>query len=159
MENTPRIRVLLTEDNRADVYLIREAFKEHLLEFELEVVDNGEKATLFMERLANGLAQPPDIVLLDLNLPRYDGKEVLHKLKQIPGGDTIPVVVVTSSDSPRDREEVAQLGASYYFRKSSELSDFMQIGKIVKDLIQAKNTNAPSGKSQSASATSGPPSN
>lgn len=133
-----RIRILLTEDNGADVYLIREALNEQLFDFDLEVLDNGEKGSKFLDRITDGLEPRPDIVLLDLNLPRCDGKEVLHKLKQMPGGENLPVVIITSSDSPRDREEVAALGASCYFRKSSDLSEFMEIGRVVNNLLRGK---------------------
>ena len=80
------IRALLIEDNPADIYLIREALKRELVQFELEVVDNGEAASRLVDRFANEPSNRPDVILLDLNLPRCDGREVLQKLRQIPAG-------------------------------------------------------------------------
>ena len=136
VEPARKIRVLVAEDHDADVFLIREALNEQLANFELEVLNDGEKASKFVDRMTNGLERRPDVVLLDLNLPRCDGKEVLQKLRHMPGGESVPVVIITSSDSPRDREEVARLGASCYFRKSSDLNEFMQLGKVVNDLLR-----------------------
>lgn len=138
MDESPQrnARILLTEDSRSDVYLIRTALNEALEGFDLTVLDNGESAMQLVDDFERGAADKPDIVLLDLNLPRCDGKEVLQKLKKMPGGASLPVIVITSSDSPRDREEVMRMGASIYFRKPSDLHEFMQIGKIVKRLLE-----------------------
>lgn len=130
------IRAIVIEDNAADVYLIREALKQEFVEVELEVLDNGEAASRLMDRFTNERSQRPDIILLDLNLPRFDGKQVLQKLRQTPGGQTLPVIIITSSNSPKDREDCLSLGASAYFRKPSELSEFMKIAGVVKDLVR-----------------------
>ncbi|HUQ95816.1 MAG TPA: response regulator [Bryobacteraceae bacterium] len=129
------VRILLTEDNQADVYLIRQALSQKFDRFELQVLSNGEEAVKMIDSLGQG-GLLPDIVLLDLNLPRCDGKEILGKLRQMPGGDVIPVIIITSSDSPRDRDDVARLGATRYFKKPFELSDFMRIGDVVEDILR-----------------------
>lgn len=131
------VRVLLIEDNPADVYLIREALKKELIQVELGVLDNGEAAQQFLDQLTETSAQRPDIILLDLNLPRCDGKEVLQKLKQMPGGQKATVVIITSSNSPEDREDCLRLGADYYFRKRSDLGEFMKIARVVKNLLRS----------------------
>jgi chemotaxis family two-component system response regulator Rcp1 len=131
------IRALLIEDNPADVYLIREALKEELVHFDLEILDNGEAALTWVDRFTNKSAQRPDIILLDLNLPRCDGKEVLQKLSQMPGGQGAPVVIMTSSDSPADQEDCLSLGATCYFRKPSDLSEFMKIAGVIKNLLRS----------------------
>lgn len=129
------VRILLTEDNQADVYLIRQALSQKFDRFELQVLSNGEEAVKMIDSLGQG-GLLPDIVLLDLNLPRCDGKEILEKLRQMPGGDVIPVIIITSSDSPRDRDDVARLGATRYFKKPFELNDFMRIGDVVEDILR-----------------------
>jgi CheY-like chemotaxis protein len=130
------IRAVVIEDNAADVYLIREALKQEFAEVELEVLDNGEAASRFMDRFTNESLQRPDIILLDLNLPRFDGKQVLQRFRQMPDGRKVPVVIITSSNSPKDREDCLTLGATFYFRKPSELDEFMKIAGVIKDLVR-----------------------
>ena len=131
-----RIRTLVIEDNPADVYLIREALEREITDFDLDVLDNGEAALAFVDRFTSESVQRPDVILLDLNLPRCDGKEVLRKLGQTPGGKKAPVIVITSSNSPQDRADCFRLGASCYFRKGSDLGEFMKIAQVVKDLLR-----------------------
>jgi CheY-like chemotaxis protein len=133
----PAIRAIVIEDNTADVYLIREALKQVFARVELEVLNNGEAASELVDRLTSQSSQWPDIILLDLNLPRCDGKEVLHRLRQMPGEQRAPVIVMTSSNSPKDRDECLSLGAACYFRKSSDLNEFMKIASVIRDLVQA----------------------
>jgi CheY-like chemotaxis protein len=130
------IRAVVIEDNAADVYLIREALKQEFVHVELDVFDNGEAVSKLVDRLTNECSERPDIILLDLNLPRCDGKEVLRRLRQISGGQRAPVMIITSSNSPRDRDDCLSLGAAYYFRKPSDLSEFMRIGSVIRDLVQ-----------------------
>jgi CheY-like chemotaxis protein len=130
------IRAIVIEDNTADVYLIGEALKQEFAWVELEIFNDGEAASKLVDRLTNEGSQRPDIILLDLNLPRCDGKEVLHKLRQMPGEQTAPVIVMTSSNSPKDRDDCLSLGAACYFRKSSDLSEFMKIASVIRDLVQ-----------------------
>lgn len=129
------IRAVVIEDNAADVYVIREALKHEFGGLELEVFGDGEAAARLMDRLIDYSSPRPDIILLDLNLPRCDGKEVLHKLRQIPGEQKPPVMIITSSNSPKDRDDCLSLGADCYFRKPSELREFMKIGSVVRDLL------------------------
>ena len=130
------IRVVVIEDNAADVYLIREALKREFAGVELEVFDNGAAVSKLVNRLTDGCSQPPDIILLDLNLPRCDGKEVLHMLRQIPGRQIVPVIIITSSNSPKDRDDCLSLEAAYYFRKPSDLSEFMKISTVIRNIVQ-----------------------
>src|SRR4029077_12921599 len=77
----------------------------------------------------------PDLIILDLNLPRHDGIEILQKVRGTDRMAYIPVVVLTSSDSPRDREMATQLGATRYLRKPSSLEQFLDLGAVFKDLL------------------------
>ncbi len=132
------VRVLLVEDSAADVYLIREALKGENLEFDLQVIQDGEEAAKLLMALENSRQSWPDVVLLDLNMPRCEGREVLQRIKQTPGGHSIPVIVITSSNSPADREDVFKLGATSYFRKPSDLNEFLKIGAVVRQAVDGK---------------------
>ncbi len=130
-----RFRILLAEDNPADVYLIREALHEHGVTCDLRVVSDGKSAiALFRGETAEPVH--PDLIVLDLNLPQHDGIEVLQTIRARQGLHGVPVVVLTSSDSPRDRRAANQLGVTEYLRKPSELDEYMHIGAIFKDLLE-----------------------
>jgi CheY-like chemotaxis protein len=108
------------------------------MEFELLVLDDGEKAVEFIDRLDGGDGGPsPDLVLLDLNLPKKSGGQVLERVRQSPVCGHIPVVVLTSSDSPKDKNLAAQFQATEYFKKPSRLDEYMQLGPLVRDLLAA----------------------
>jgi CheY-like chemotaxis protein len=127
---TDTIRILLAEDNPADVYLIEEALREHQVPFEITVAEDGEAA---ITMLGEGRTQP-DIVLLDLNMPKRSGGEVLERVRKDAGGD-VPVIILTSSDSPSDKEEALRLGATCYIRKPTGLDEFLEIGATIKRLV------------------------
>jgi len=129
-------QVLLAEDNAADVYLIREALREHNVNCDLRVAPDGQEVLEVLEVLTNdtsGLAELK-LIILDLNLPRHDGIEILERLKQT-GLHRVPVVVLTSSDSQRDRDLAIQLGAVRFLRKPSELEQFLSLGAVFKELL------------------------
>jgi two-component system, chemotaxis family, response regulator Rcp1 len=121
------VRILLAEDNPADVYLIEEALRENGVKFEMSVARDGEQA---IAMISEG-AQPLDIVLLDLNMPKRDGREVLEQLK----GALTPVIILTSSDSPEDKVQAMRLGATHYIRKPTGLDDFLAIGATIKRIV------------------------
>lgn len=134
MAEKPESFILLAEDNRADVYLVRKSFEEHGLVHDVRVVKDGEEAIRFLAGL--GPETPcPRLVLLDLNLPKITGHEVLERLRAHPNCGGVPVIVMTSSDSPVDKSEIARLGATAYFRKPARLEEFMQIGALVKRVL------------------------
>jgi CheY-like chemotaxis protein len=124
--------ILLGEDNPADVYLIRQALEEHGVNYNLQVAVHGGEV---MEILAGQATRVPDLIVLDLNLPRYEGLEVLKMIRNSPQMSHVPVVILTSSDSPRDRLAASALGANCYIRKPSSLDEFMGIGKTLQGLL------------------------
>lgn len=126
--------VLLAEDNPSDVYLIREALREHDVDCNLRVASDGKDALNIISGVASG-AGAINLVILDLNLPRHDGIEILQKLRESPELKHIPVVVLTSSDSPRDRLLASQLGATRYLRKPSNLESFLNLAAVFKELL------------------------
>jgi CheY-like chemotaxis protein len=126
--------ILLAEDNPADVYLIREALREHSVRCRLRVVSDGQEVLRIFAGEA-GADKPVDLVILDLNLPRHDGIEILQRLRESPRFSHVPVVVLTSSDSPRDRQMATGLGATRFLRKPSSLEQFLAVGLIFRDLL------------------------
>jgi CheY-like chemotaxis protein len=129
--------VLLADDNPGDVILIREALKDRGFDFELIVQPDGEKMAGYLDRIDAGDAPCPDVVLLDLNLPKKDGFLLLERIRKSVPCQDIPVIIVTSSDSARDREATARLGANEYFRKPSDVDEYMRLGEIVRKHLSA----------------------
>lgn len=125
--------ILLAEDNPADVYLIREALKEFGVVCSVKAVADGKDVLALIS--SGDAAWCPDLFILDLNLPRHDGIEILQKLKSTEAVAHVPVVVLTSSDSPRDRLIADQLGAARFLRKPSSLEQFLQLGAVFKELL------------------------
>ena len=106
--------VLLADDNPSDVYLIREALREHSVDCELRVTGDGRDAMdIISGENADLSLNSLSLIILDLNLPRHDGIEILQRLRDSPNLN-VPVVVLTSSDSPRDRLMATRLGAGVF---------------------------------------------
>jgi chemotaxis family two-component system response regulator Rcp1 len=130
------LKILLAEDNFGDVMLVQEALAQHRLEPELHVVRDGGEAMAFVSHMGEPAGPPcPDLFLLDLNLPKVGGPEVLTEFRKHPRCAHTPVIVITSSDTPRDRERMAALGVAHYFRKPSDLEAFLRLGAIVRQVI------------------------
>jgi len=131
-----KVCVLLVEDSEADELLVRAALKLDGLDCDFRVSEDGEQAIQFIERVDNGAEESkPDVVLLDLNLPRKSGATVLEKIRQSSQFARIPVLVVSSSDSDRDRAQTARLGAAGYFHKPMDLMEFMKLGPVVRETL------------------------
>jgi chemotaxis family two-component system response regulator Rcp1 len=129
------IHVFLAEDNRADVYLIEMALREHGLRFELLSLSDGETAIERFEKFGHN--EPcPDIALIDQNLPRQDGNHVIIRIRAHPDCGSIPIIILSSSETRREREMAEQYQA-VFFRKTSSLPGFMELGALVKRLVTA----------------------
>lgn len=127
--------ILIVEDNRGDVDLIREALEQHQVQLPVLALSDGAQACKFFDEIdALGNAFP-SLVILDLNLPRKTGREVLNRIRESPVLGRAPVVVLSSSDTVSDREESLRLGARLYISKPSSLDEFLRIGGVLKDLI------------------------
>lgn len=129
------MHILLVEDCDADIRLVDEALRVHQIGGDLTVICDGSDA---LKHIAGMHEQPfpPDLVMVDLNLPKVDGFEVLAALREQPGGSQIPVIVISSSGAERDRRRAAALGADAYFRKPIEIEEFLKIGTVVKELLE-----------------------
>lgn len=125
----------MVEDNPADVLLVREALQENAVRCELIIITNGERATEFIQAFDDGDASGPDLVILDLNLPRKPGLYVLERIRASKKCNHVPVVILSSSDNYQDKRDAAALGASQYFRKPSRLAEFLQLGSVFKELL------------------------
>lgn len=128
------IEVLLIEDSPGDVRLAQEVFRESKVINNLSVARDGEEALAFLKKKGEFHSRPtPDIILLDLNLPRIDGREVLTEIKNDPKLMRIPVVVLTMSDAETDIVRSYNLHANCYIKKPLELDGFIEIIKAVED--------------------------
>jgi chemotaxis family two-component system response regulator Rcp1 len=124
--------VLLVEDNKDDVELTLEALKDSRVRMEIDVVSDGKSAMAFLRGEGEYHHKPrPDLILLDLNLPLKDGREVLEEIRQDPDLTDIPVVILTTSDDERDILKAYQLHANCYISKPV---DFLQFTEIIKKI-------------------------
>ena len=128
------IEILLVEDNPADVRLTQEALKEGKVRNNLFVARDGVEAIEFLRRQGpHANATKPDLILLDLNLPRKDGREVLAEIKNDDNLRTIPVVVLTTSSAEADILKSYNLHANCYITKPVDLEQFVQVIKSIDD--------------------------
>jgi two-component system, chemotaxis family, response regulator Rcp1 len=122
------IEVLLVEDSPGDVRLTREAFKDAKVHIHLHVASDGAEAMAFLKREGGYVNVPrPDLILLDLNLPKKDGREVLAEIKESPTLKSIPVVILTTSSSETDILRSYRLHANCYITKPVSLDGFLQV--------------------------------
>ncbi|HXP32237.1 MAG TPA: response regulator [Stellaceae bacterium] len=137
MTDFPEVRaieILLVEDNPGDARLTREAFREGKIRNNLHHARDGIEALAFLRREGVYAAAPtPDIVLLDLNLPKKDGRQVLRELKQDPKLCLIPVVVLTTSEAEQDILRSYQLHANCYITKPVDLEKFITIVRGIEE--------------------------
>ena len=122
------VDVLLVEDDQGDILMTREAFEHYKIRNQLHVVTDGEQALDFLHQTGAYAAAPrPGLVLLDLNLPRRDGLEVLAELKEDPGLRVIPVVILTTSQAEEDILRSYSLHANAYVSKPVDFERFMEV--------------------------------
>lgn len=131
------IHILLIEDNPTDVELVRRALGVAGLSCDLTVLEDGAEALALLRR-SETEAVIPDLVVLDLNLPKHDGVEVLQAMRATTRFTAVPVAILSSSSSPRERAKIEQFRISRFITKPPDLDQFMKIGFILKDLVAAK---------------------
>lgn len=128
-----KIEILLVEDNPGDVVLFSEALDEMDVQTHLNIVEDGEAALSFLlHHEPFQYAPRPHLIILDLNLPRLNGREVLQAIRENPLLNHIPVIILTTSKSEKDMLEAYRLHANSYTVKPVDLQNFM---KVLKDLI------------------------
>jgi chemotaxis family two-component system response regulator Rcp1 len=133
------LEVLLVEDSPGDVRLTREAFREANRSINLHVASDGVEAMAFLRKLGRHAGAPrPDLILLDLNLPKMDGREVLAHIKEDPDMKTIPTVILTTSDAEADIATSYQLQANCYLSKPAQLDEFEALVRSINDFWLTK---------------------
>ena len=126
------IQILLVEDSPGDVRLTREVLRDARIANELHIVGDGEEAMRFLRRQGAFDGVPrPDLILLDLNLPRKDGREVLAELKEDPDLHLIPVIVLTTSAAEQDVLRSYDLNAACYITKPIDLDEFIAVVRSI----------------------------
>lgn len=129
-----QFEILLVEDNPGDVFLTQEAFREGRLAHRLSVVEDGEEALRFLRREGKHSNAPqPDLILLDLNLPKKDGRELLGEVKMDPELRQIPIIVLTTSGAEQDIARAYKLHANCYLTKPIQMDDFLRTIRSVED--------------------------
>jgi two-component system, chemotaxis family, response regulator Rcp1 len=147
VERNGPIEILLVEDNPGDVRLTKEALKEGKVYSNLHTVKDGVEAMEFLRRQGKYAGVPrPDIILLDLNLPRKDGREVLEEIKSDDALKRIPVVVLTTSKAEEDVVRTYNLHANCYVTKPVDLEKFMVVVKTIDTFWLTVVTLPPNGK-------------
>jgi CheY-like chemotaxis protein len=132
----PTTRILVIEDNSADVFLLGRALEKQARRFEMICLADGDDALAFIRREgAYANAAIPNLILVDLNLPKCDGERLLREIRNSKHLAGIPVCAWSSSQSRRDRDMLAELEVVRFITKPSGLDQFMQIGKILTDLL------------------------
>jgi CheY-like chemotaxis protein len=130
------IEVLLVEDDPGDVVLTKEAFEDNKVSNKLSIVSDGEEAMRFLRREGDYTDAPrPDLVLLDLNLPRMDGRQVLEEIKADEVLRTIPVVVLTTSEAEEDIIRSYRLHANAYVTKPVDFDQFIKVVRQIDDFF------------------------
>jgi CheY-like chemotaxis protein len=136
IEEVRIIEVLLVEDDPGDVLMTREAFADFKVRNQLHVVNNGVDAMAFLRQEGDYSGAPsPDLVLLDLNLPRMGGREVLAAIKEDPTLKQIPVVVLTTSDAEEDVVSSYSLHANAYVTKPVDFERFIEVVRKIDDFF------------------------
>ena len=134
MTNNKQVEILLVEDNPGDVRLTMEALKEGKLLNHVSVAEDGVEALALLHQEGKYAGRPrPDLILLDLNLPKKDGREVLAEIKEDPELRHIPVVVLTTSTAQHDVLKTYDLHANCYINKPVDFEQFLQVVKSVGD--------------------------
>jgi CheY-like chemotaxis protein len=128
------IHILVVEDNEGDIRLIKEGFREAKIDNELSIVKNGEEAVQFLQRREKYKdVRMPDLILLDLNLPKKDGRELLREIKTDEHFKHIPVIILTTSNNEQDILKSYKLHANCYIQKPLNLDQFIDVVSTIDD--------------------------
>lgn len=127
------LNILLIEDSPSDVRLVREALKENSMSIEVTVARDGVEAMEYLRQAESGAVTRPALVLLDLNLPRKNGREVLAEVKASPNLRQIPVVVMTSSRADEDIQQAYELNANCYITKPADLPEYVKVVRAIEN--------------------------
>jgi chemotaxis family two-component system response regulator Rcp1 len=130
------VRILVIEDNLSDVFLLERALKGQELRYELvHLLTGGDALAFFRGQGVYANAPVPDLILVDLNLSKYTGEDILCEIQRSPHLAGVPVCVWSSSQSPRDEGILRNFGVARFITKPTGLNQFMEIGRIIKDML------------------------
>ena len=133
---TRPVRILIVEDYAPDVFLFQKALQENHVEFELTRFEDGEQAMQALQKRGPDALEIPDLIVLDLNVPKIDGMDVLRAIRKDPTLAKVPIAVLTSSGSLQDKVDAISSGADRFITKPVELRSFVAtVGRSVKELI------------------------
>jgi len=137
-DRTTPIRIVIAEDNAADVLLVREALNAHRIPFEMRHLRDGAEAIAALCGNQPGWSNP-DLILLDLNMPKVGGLEVLAAMRKNAAFDNVPIIVLTSSPAPEERQAARSLGVAHYLQKPSDLYEFIEkVGGAIEEVVRQK---------------------
>jgi CheY-like chemotaxis protein len=137
-DRTVPIRIVIAEDNTADVMLVREALNAHGIPFEMTHLKDGAEAVATLCGNQPGW-NSPDLILLDLNMPKLGGLEVLSAIRKDAAFNNVPIIVLTSSPAPEEQQAARRLGVVHYLQKPSDLYEFIeQIGGAIQEAIRQR---------------------
>jgi len=135
---TVPIRIVIAEDNAADVMLVREALNAHQIPFEITHLKDGAEAVATLCGNQPG-ENHPDLILLDLNMPKVSGLEVLSAIRKNAVFNNVPIIVLTSSPAPEEQQAARRLGVVHYLQKPSDLYEFIeQVGGAIQEVIRQR---------------------
>lgn len=134
--NEVPFQILLVEDNPADVYLFRMALTKAMLEFQLNVIEDGALAIEYIQQHEKDFERRiPDLAVLDLNLPKIEGLKILEALRKSQRLSMVPVVITTSSSTEVERSKSQRLGVEKFLTKPPDLEGFLELGTILKNIL------------------------
>jgi CheY-like chemotaxis protein len=130
--------IVIAEDNPADVMVVRMALEQTVPGFDLRVFEDGGSMLSYVDQLDREGGPWPDLMLLDLNMPKAGGLEVMQRLRNCTVRISTPIIILTSSSRPKDREQALALGAVHYFLKPDDFDDFLKIGDVVNETLKSR---------------------
>jgi CheY-like chemotaxis protein len=129
-------KILLAEDNPGDVLLLQQALQMRDVPCIVEVAEDGHRAiAMVRDRAWAGGESLPDLIVLDVNLPKRAGSEVLEQIRAVPAFSRVPVIIFTSSASPADQQRAVELGANLYLQKPSDLDDLLAVAEVIAEIL------------------------
>jgi DNA-binding response OmpR family regulator len=131
-----KLSIVLVEDNPTDVFLVEQALANHKIDATLLCHRDGEAMLRYINDIDRRAVPCPDLILLDLNLPRHGGKAILARIRNSALCGDVPVVIVTSSKAAEDEADAARLGATRYFYKSIDYDEAMALGAVVREVTR-----------------------
>jgi len=138
-----QVRIVLVEDHAPDVFLVQKALRDNNVEFQLTRFEDGEQALRELRKRGPDALEIPDVVILDLNVPKIDGMDILRAMRKDPLLARVPIAILTSSRAPQDKIDAIASGADCFITKPVDLQSFVRIvGGSIRELIAERTPRA-----------------